>query len=99
MTYDKNKKKKEHKSSEQRATATFWCFPQHSLVLRSSIARVFFLEMLGYVLFDFHICDDRHKRVFRSRGEVLSGNNFGENIFIKAWFIWGKVVPGRRVTL
>lgn len=55
--------------------------------------------MLGYVFFDFHIRDERHKRVFRSRGEVISGNNFGENIFIKASFIWGKVVPGRRVTL
>ena len=94
------RKRKELKSSEQRATATFWCFPQLSLVLRSSIARVFFfLEMLRYVFFDFPICDDRHKRVFRSRGEVISGNNFGENIFIKASFIWGKVVPGRRVTL
>ena len=36
------RKRKELKSSEQRATATFWCFPQLSLVLRSSIARVFF---------------------------------------------------------
>lgn len=99
MTYDKDKKKKELKSWEQRATATFWCFHQLSPVLRSSIARVSFLEMLGYVFFDFHIRDDRHKRVFKSRGEVISGNNFGENIFIKASFIRGKVVPGRRVTL
>lgn len=57
------------------------------------------MEMLGYVFFDFHVCDYRHKRVFMSRGEVISGNNFGENIFIKAWFIRGKAVPGRRVTL
>lgn len=98
LTYGKNKKKKVLKSSEQTATDTFWCFPRLSPVLRSSIATVFFLEMLGYVFFDFHICDGRHKRVFRSRGEVISGNNFGENIFIKALFIWGKVVPGRRVT-
>lgn len=71
---------------------TFTCSPQ--LYSKS----LFFLEMLGYVFFDFHICDDQHKRVFRSHGEVIAGNNFGENIFITASFIWGKVVPGRRVT-
>lgn len=70
----------------------FTCSPQ--LYSKSP----FFLEMLGYVFFDFHICDDQHKRVFRSHGEVIAGNNFGENIFITASFIWGKVVPGRRVT-
>lgn len=48
MTYDKNQKKKELKSAEQRATATFWCFPQLSPVLCSSIARVlFFWKCLG----------------------------------------------------
>ena len=47
LTYDKNKKKKVLKSSEQRATDTFWCFPRLSPVLRSSIARGFFWKCLG----------------------------------------------------
>ena len=99
MTYDKNEKKKELKSSEQRATATFWCFPQLSLVLCSSIARVFFfwkcLGMCSLILISATIATSE------SLGLVVksSGNNFGENIFIKASFIWGKVVPGRRATL